>query len=62
MMTTGQIATTNDNYTGTISVDNIARELLLSGKTWKSYAESLPSASAIVSKPYRLRHKSGRRY
>ena|ERR1035437_2217608 len=62
MMTTGQIATTNDNYTGTISVDNIARELLLSGKTWKSYAESLPSACAIVSKPYRLRHKSGRRY
>jgi phosphatidylinositol-3-phosphatase len=40
MLTTGQLATTDDAYTGTISVDNIVRELLAAGKTWKSYAES----------------------
>src|SRR5450755_2074451 len=39
-MTTGQIETMNDAYTGTISADNVVRELLLMGKTWKSYAES----------------------
>lgn len=41
-MTTGKIITNNDNYTGTVSSDNLVRELLLSGKTWKSYAEGLP--------------------
>jgi phosphatidylinositol-3-phosphatase len=40
MLTTGQLATTDDAYTGTINVDNIVRELLAAGKTWKSYAES----------------------
>lgn len=42
-MTTGQIVTNNDSFTGTISVDNIVRHLLTTGKTWKAYAESLPS-------------------
>jgi hypothetical protein len=40
MLTTGQIVTNNDSFTGTVDVDNIVRELLASGKTWKSYAES----------------------
>ena len=43
-MTTGQVVTNNDGYTGTVSSDNIVREMLLIGKTWKSYAESLPYA------------------
>jgi acid phosphatase len=43
MLTTGQMITSDDNYTGTVDVDNIVRELLLTGKTWKSYAEDLPS-------------------
>ena len=43
MMTTGQIITNNDSYTGTVSADNIVRHMLTAGKTWKSYAESLPS-------------------
>jgi phospholipase C len=46
-MTTGQIITNNDGYTGTVSVDNLVRELLLAGKTWKSYAEGLPYAGYI---------------
>src|SRR5437660_1627189 len=43
MMTTGQIITNNDSFTGTVSDDNIVRDLLTAGKTWKSYAEGLPS-------------------
>jgi acid phosphatase len=43
MMTTGQIITNNDGYSQVVSVDNIVRHLLTAGKTWKSYAESLPS-------------------
>jgi phosphatidylinositol-3-phosphatase len=42
-MTTGQIITNNDGFSGTISADNIVRHLLTAGKTWKSYAEGLPS-------------------
>jgi acid phosphatase len=44
MLTTGAIITNNDNMCSTISNDNIVRHLLTAGKTWKSYAESLPSA------------------
>ena len=42
MMTTGQIITNNDGDCGTVSNDNIVRHLITAGKTWKSYAESLP--------------------
>jgi len=40
MLTTGQIVTNDASFTGTVDVDNIVRELLASGKSWKSYAES----------------------
>ena len=43
MLTTGQIVTNDDGYGGTVTADNIVRELLKAGKTWKTYAESLPS-------------------
>jgi hypothetical protein len=43
MMTTGQIITNNDGYASVVTADNIVRRLLSAGKTWKSYAESLPS-------------------
>lgn len=58
MMTTGQLVTNNDSFTGTVSVDNIVRELIASGKTWKSYAESIPSAGYVGgdSYPYVRRH------
>jgi hypothetical protein len=42
-LTTGQLITNNDSYSQTISADNIVRQLLAAGKTWKSYAEDLPS-------------------
>lgn len=47
MMTTGQIITNSDGFTGTITADNIVRHMLSSGKTWKSYAESLPSVGYV---------------
>jgi acid phosphatase len=43
MMTTGQIVTNDDAFGGTFSGDSIARQLTAVGKTWKIYAESLPS-------------------
>ena len=43
MMTAGQIITNNDAYSSTVSADNLVRHLLTGGKTWKSYAESIPS-------------------
>jgi len=43
MMTTGQTITNDDGFTGMVSADNIVRELTSAGKTWKIYAESLPS-------------------
>jgi phosphatidylinositol-3-phosphatase len=43
MLTAGQIITADDSFNGTVDADNLARELVSAGKTWKSYAESLPS-------------------
>lgn len=43
MMTTGQIITNDDSFSSTVTADNIVRHFLTAGKTWKSYAESLPS-------------------
>jgi hypothetical protein len=43
MLTVGDTVTNNDSYSGTVSEDNIVRELVAAGKTWKSYAEDLPS-------------------
>ena len=42
MLTTGQIITNDNNYTQTVTVDNVVRELLAAGKTWKEYSEALP--------------------
>ena len=47
MMTTGQIITNNDGYTGTVTADNIVRHMLTAAKTWKVYAEGLPSVGYI---------------
>ncbi len=43
MLTVGDIVTNNDSYSGPlVTEDNVVRELLRAGKTWKSYAENLP--------------------
>ena len=43
MLTTGRLETLNNAFSGTISDDNVVREIVKAGKTWRSYAESLPS-------------------
>src|SRR5262249_3230070 len=52
MLTTGQIITNDDGFMGTVTADNIVRQLLAAGKTWKSYAESLPSVGYTSDGPY----------
>jgi hypothetical protein len=42
-LTTGLMETFDDNFSGTISDDNIVRELVKAGKSWKAYEESIPS-------------------
>ena len=46
MLTTGQVLTNDDSQTPQsfpVSANNVVRELVAAGKTWKSYAEDLPS-------------------
>jgi acid phosphatase len=47
MLTTGIMETTTDTYSGTITDDNVVRELVKTGKSWKAYAESLPSTGYL---------------
>ena len=43
-LATGQVLTNNDGSSTIQNVPNVVRSLLAAGKTWKSYAESIPSA------------------
>jgi acid phosphatase len=58
MLTTGLTETSDDNFAGTISDDNVVRKLVKAGKSWKSYAESIPSAGYLGgdAPPYVRRH------
>jgi len=42
MLTTGQIISNEDSFSGVVTADNVVRELVAAGKTWRSYAEDLP--------------------
>src|SRR6266852_2375528 len=61
MMTSGQIITNIDSYvppSGGVNVDNVVRQLLLAGKTWKAYEEDMPSPCFLGSSSgnYARRH------
>ena len=58
MLTTGEVTTNDDAFSGPVDADNIVRELLAAGKTWKSYAESIPNPGYTGgdSYPYAERH------
>ena len=43
VMTTGLAITNDDSFSGVVTSDNAARELTAASKTWKVYAESIPS-------------------
>lgn len=47
MLTVGDLVTTDDLYAGTVSEDNVVRAISGAGKSWRMYAESLPSAGYL---------------
>jgi acid phosphatase len=57
MLTTGQTIAPDDTFTGVVSQNNVVRVLTAAGKTWHSYAESIPQAGYLGTDvvPY-LRH------
>jgi phosphatidylinositol-3-phosphatase len=58
MLTVGDLVTTNDLFTGTVSQDNVVQALTSAGKSWKVYAESLPQPGFIAAAhaPYARDH------
>ncbi|HZQ71220.1 MAG TPA: alkaline phosphatase family protein [Terriglobales bacterium] len=46
-LTTGQVITNDDSFSGVVKADNVVRHLIAAGKTWKSYEEDLPSVGYI---------------
>ena len=58
MLTTGQIESISDDFTGPVDDDNVVRELVKAGKTWKAYEESIPSKGYLGADapPYVRRH------
>jgi hypothetical protein len=47
MLTVGDLVTTDDTFTGTVTADNVVRAITAAGKTWKIYADSLPSVGYL---------------
>lgn len=47
MMTVGDTVSADASFSGTVHSDNVVRRLLASSKTWKAYAESIPSAGYL---------------
>ena len=43
----GDTVTDNGSWQGTYTGDNVVRRLVAAGKTWKSYAENLPSTGYV---------------
>ncbi len=58
MLETGNIETTNDAFSGAITDDNYIRELNGANKSWKVYADSIPSVGYLGGDvyPYLQRH------
>jgi phosphatidylinositol-3-phosphatase len=43
IMTTGQAITNDGTFNNVVSTDNVVRQLVAAGKSWKMYAESIPA-------------------
>jgi len=52
MLTTGELESIDDAFAGVVTDDNIVRALAASGKSWKSYAQSLPSVGYLGNDVY----------
>ena len=46
-LTTGDTIATDDLFAGTVTQNNVVRALTTAGKSWKCYAENLPSAGYL---------------
>jgi len=47
MLTTGLTETLENEFSGVIKDDNVVRELVKAGKSWKAYQESIPSVGYL---------------
>jgi len=58
VMTTGVAYSVDDNFSGVVPIDNVVRELTAASKSWKVYAQSLPSQGYLGGDayPYLRRH------
>ena len=64
VLTTGEVVTNDDSFSGMVSVDNVVRQLSAVSKTWKVYAENLPSVGYLGGDvpPLYLRHHNPMTY
>ena len=58
MLSTGQTIATNNDYGQVVTADNIVRELVAAGKSWKAYEDSLPRPGYVgdMAQPYEKTH------
>lgn len=58
VLTAGQTFDANNSFPGPVTEDNLVRQLVRAGKTWKAYAESLPSVGYTGPSvfPYAVNH------
>lgn len=47
MLTVGDLVTTSNDFAGTVSSDNVVRQVTAAGKTWKAYLEGLPALGYV---------------
>lgn len=47
VLTSGLDYTNDDSFQGVVDIDNVVRELNAAGKSWKAYAENLPSSGYL---------------
>ncbi len=52
MLTAGELESNDDAFAGVVTDDNIVRALTTSGKSWKAYAQSLPSVGYLGNDVY----------
>jgi acid phosphatase len=52
MLSTGDVVSNDLSFDGVVTADNIVREVIKAGKTWKAYEENIPSAGYLGDGPY----------
>ncbi len=52
MLTAGDTISNDLNFNKTVDQDNLIREIIKAGKTWKAYEESIPSIGYLGDGPY----------